>query len=653
MLALLHLCAWFRRQSPAGHCHEVHIQYVHESDSTGQNISQHLVQRIGRPSRQQLSTEVIHQQGVLHILLRVVSPDGTAHEADIVQVWLAPSLVLLGKTAVFLRTALERGMPFDIGQGNWAHWVSLIKVACDTFGFGQVGDKASANIPAFRHFAECVLDVPQAVVDVSSCELHSLQNIKTSLPDLRGYIGRLYSLSRIMKVASFHADLLNVVEYMADSVVRITAPPPAGQASELRILVGLLFRPEAEHHRRGGEASSVLISDLEALCDAQVYRIEGEEGQPAAFVHYCWDVQSGQPCCADLATCRGKIAASQVNLQLSTAMDTVAMSRFTHLGKCRKRLLMGMASGGFFLTALHTAAGKNISDRTAALEDPVAPLQHATELGAGSADHQDAHRSRCGRLAEWLASLETHFLLPIAEVCESVLDDLQYRFFGHKGSSITVGELVDPVSSPIGKALQTYRALLVAWSPSSTGPWAVLFLSGWRNFDDTRARLAARREALLCACGVFMRFDIKFSALPWALSKLTGQSANDSEKAELRRFLVEGPACCKPLYVQGLVRRFPTETDLASETALAAMRLAEKTRLLTTKLSELGHAEERQALYSKGPGRSFIHHSRRDLIRRSRVVYMAGGGADPAIGVAPKRQQKALCGMGLGPPMGA
>lgn len=250
----------------------------------------------------------------------------------------------------------------------------------------------------------------------------------------------------------------------------------------------------------------------------------------------------------------------------------------------------------------------------------------------------------------WLSGLPTltHFLLPIAEVCESVIDNLQYFFFGHKGSFITVEELCDPVSSPVGEALQTYWALLSDWSPSSSGPWAVVFLSGWRRFDDLRARLAARREALLCACGVLVRFDVKFSSLPWALSKLTGQSASDVERAEFRRFLVEGPAWCKPLFVQALVRRFPTETDLASETALAAMRLADKTRFLTTKLSDLGHAEERQALYSKGPGRSFIHHSRRDLIRRSKVVTWRAAALIPPPVLRPRSSKRRFARQGSG-----
>ena len=56
------------------------------------------------------------------------------------------------------------------------------------------------------------------------------------------------------------------------------------------------------------------------------------------------------------------------------------------------------------------------------------------------------------------------------------------------------------------------------------------------------------------------------------------------------------------------------------------MGLANRGRLLSTKLSEIGHARERRDLSSKGPSKSFIHHARRDLIRKSHVVHLAGDG---------------------------
>lgn len=644
LIELLLVCRAFRRQSSAENSCEVHLHYTHESDATAQGIGQQLIQRLGRPSRQKLSTEVMHQQGMLRGLVRMVSANGEVFETTFAQVWLVPSMVMLGKTSGFVHRALCRGMPFAIGEEEWQRWASLLRQSCDSFSLTQVGDKGSTNLPAFRHFATSVTsEIPAAILDITTCELHSVQNIKTAVPDLKGYIGRLYSLSKIIRVANFFSDLINVVEFSASRVVRIVGPPPEGKDSAaLRRLVELLFDMGAVFHKRDNEMSSVLFQDLEALCNIPVFFAEAGDGsQQVPLVHYCWSSASSSPCCSGHDEMVEKLSVAQINFQLSTAFDTVAMSRFTHLGKCRKRLLMGMAHGRLFMTALQTTARKRVPiDDVASMQVAPALSQHAAEIGAGASDHQETHRARCGRLAQWLGEPQTQYLLPIAEICESILDKLQYVFFGHEGRSISTAELCDPDSSPIGLALECYWSLLDFWAPTTTGPWALLFLVGWQDFEDQQVRTLARREVLACAAGVFQRFDCKFASMPANLHKLVSVKVSATEKAELRELVINSQPCCRPLFVQSLLRRFPSGEGLASEQAQAVLRLADMGRLFTTKLSELGHAEERVDLASNGPGKSFVHHARRDMIRRARVVHIAGGGEDPCEAARSKRRTK-------------
>lgn len=220
-------------------------------------------------------------------------------------------------------------------------------------------------------------------------------------------------------------------------------------------------------------------------------------------------------------------------------------------------------------------------------------------------------------------------MLPIADVCEAHLDSLQYKFFGHKGVRILTADLCDPEESPIGIALDAHWNLLESWSPEASGPWVLLHLIGWKDFQNEDVRLLARREVLVCSVGIFVQFDCKYVAYPARLHKLVSPKSSEGEKAEERHAVVNAPPCCKSAFVQPLLQRFPTEAALSSGAACATLRLADMGRLFATKLSEMGHAAERIDLSNNGPGKPFVHHARRDMIRRERNVHIAGGGDDP------------------------
>lgn len=118
---------------------------------------------------------------------------------------VSESLVLLRKDSAFTHAGLQRGMPMDIGGEAWPQWCALLVRATDAFVFDQHGDKGSSNMPTFRHFASIVDEMPSAFCDISCCELHVVQGIKNCLEDTRKHVGRMFSLSRVYKVSSFHS----------------------------------------------------------------------------------------------------------------------------------------------------------------------------------------------------------------------------------------------------------------------------------------------------------------------------------------------------------------------------------------------------------------------------------------------------------------
>jgi len=440
LAAFMRKCAYFRSLSDQSTRNLVVLNLSHESDSTAQLMAQRAIQSFGRPSACRLTTEVFQQRGHFTcILLRVSASTGEARERAIVrEPWHCHPIVMMGKSAPFVAAGLAKGMPFDIGGPLWHDWVDTLTAACDYFVLQQVGDKGSSNLPAMRHVAHCWEALPRGLSDVATCELHNLQNIKNMNRWVKAAVGRMYSFSNMMKTASFVDALSYCLVYMCHSTVRRLAMP-APQENHMENLLHTLFDFDAAHHSRSGPAGeSTLMSDLRALASMPLYDLDGQElggEEEAPRIHYCWDPLKEGPCCSSEDESREKCALAYVNYFASSSFDRVTLSRFTNVGKTRKKLLVGLANRRLFMSAAVTAAAKSVefgADGQPRLPELAIP---AEELGSGSSDHQLTHKARCSRLHAWFGSERIRYELAISEVAESVVDDLQYAFFG-KGREI-------------------------------------------------------------------------------------------------------------------------------------------------------------------------------------------------------------------------
>lgn len=140
----------------------------------------------------------------------------------------------------------------------------------------------------------------------------------------------------------------------------------------------------------------------------------------------------------------------------------------------------------------------------------------------------------------------------------------------------------------------------------------------------------ARAALLSSASGVFFRFDVKYSCLPWTLDRLVSEAWSGEEKDALCQQLASARRCDTPLFAQCFRERFPTAASMRTPEAAATIQVWSAGKLFSTKRSELGHAQERTALSAAAaPGRSFAHHIRKDLLRKARVAHVEAGGRDP------------------------
>lgn len=140
----------------------------------------------------------------------------------------------------------------------------------------------------------------------------------------------------------------------------------------------------------------------------------------------------------------------------------------------------------------------------------------------------------------------------------------------------------------------------------------------------------ARASVLIAAAGLFFRFELKLSTFPWVLHRLACEDCPGQDKDMICGELLVARQCDLSLFAKAFRDRFSTLAALRSSEAVAVASLWARGKQFSTKRSELGHAQERQALAAAAaPGRSFVHHVRRDFLRKARALHVGSGGLDP------------------------
>jgi hypothetical protein len=647
---LLCKCAMFRALASDNADHVVSLGYSHESDSTQQQVAQHLIQRFGRPASKRLPTEVLNQRGTLTALLTRVDKQGgeVLSEQKLTCDWHSQSVVLLGKTSGFILRALELGMPFKLGTAEWDDWSLAIAVASDVLVVDQHGDKGSNNMPAFKDIACSFADVRSTANDMSPCEIHSLQAVKNSVAEVKADVGMLFCLANVSGVGSFHNILISVLIHNCHTTVRrIVAPPPADERHDRRLLLDCLYKLDAPHHARSEGRESTLVKDLKALADTALYEVSGLSfggaagggGSQKVRVHFCWREQGGGPCCSNEDDCQEKVAVARVNFHGSSAFDRPSLARFTNVAAARKRVIVGFTDQNLYGDTVVACCKRMVKyDADGNPEIPV--LDKPELLGSGEGDLKATTQTRCNRLCNWFGTRDTYFRLPIAEAMESLIDDLQYAFFGQNRKSISAEELLHVERSPLLTVFAALWALMASWTPDKAGPWRVLPLSGWKDFDAQDARFCARAHCLGILAMLLQRYDRRFATWPWLLMSLVLSWVPLDGKVRICEMLIEkmtNRPCCVPLFAREFFALYPTLREMLSAKAAATIKVWMFGKKFSTKASELGHAGERKALSAAAaPGRSFVQHSRRHLLQTQRIAHIAAGGIDP---VAPVKMR--------------
>ena len=170
-LAMLWSCASFRNSHPDN---LVILGLDFESDGTTQCLSQELLQRVGRPTRRKLATEVMAQSGRICIQVIQHGEVQYTHWEDLI----SSPFATMGKTAPFVVAAFDRGFGINFASPAWR---SAFRAAANRLVLNFRSDLGSNNAPAQRHFAATVQEnYVHTLYDTTACEVHVCNRIRTA-----------------------------------------------------------------------------------------------------------------------------------------------------------------------------------------------------------------------------------------------------------------------------------------------------------------------------------------------------------------------------------------------------------------------------------------------------------------------------------------
>lgn len=473
-------CAAFRAQSNQ---HKVVLGLMYEFDTTCQSVAQALLQRIGRPSKQRLATEVYNRSCTIRAALLAPGAAPVLFEMP----FLVPPLVLMGKTSQFIAAAMQRGIPLSDPA-----ILAALSSAADSLVMDMHADLGSANMPALRHLADVAQSSSAAHFDSTCCELHVCNRVKSGLSDLVDNIGRMYCLGNLFRLGSTTMEVIANMEALCiQEVRRQVGPPPQDATAESQKLFEFIFELGGEHHRRANGTFSQLHQDV-----TNFLSLVNDRMSDATWTHFCWDSARNAPCCKDEAEPQHRVAEAEVNLFVSAGFAVGSLSRFTNASKCLNKLLAGVVC-------------KRILPRVLQFGGALQELRghapgRAEEVGAQMSDLALTTSARKRRVAEWIAAPETKWALACIKTVTPALDSFEYELFGFRGRptagtkpapKVTITTLTNPLISPITRILVEMWGLLTQWVPDSQGPWFVLPLCGVSDFNEERLRRMARRQA--------------------------------------------------------------------------------------------------------------------------------------------------------------
>lgn len=580
-----------------------------------------------------LDVQVMISLGAVQVLSAIIDEHGVAQRKMMWQPWVMPPLFLTKTSMPFIMEGACRTWPIDLcSEASVAQWTPDDKTVClVTLCF----DFASSNVSTLKCLVAASADSDRPVLlHGERCATHCVHLVKAHCIATSQLAGVLYSISKLMKTNRVADGLSSTFR----EHVRVRLEVRLGQPPELDSLIAatrqvLGIDGDFSLLEAGGAAPQLIAwfrSVMDMLEKCPFDRSTGK------WLHYSVEpTHAGRLVAAERAI--GEMSDALVRVFVTKRWETAALSRWTGVMNCLKRMALGILMNG----ALASCLG-SLRQRLGATEEQ---LQHELKKNAARAasgedvdDTVATNLSRILRVSVFFSDPTRKWQVGVTLISVAVVDKLHWDILGAQGRKrkATLAEMAGPSGNVVASAQAKFVALLDGWSEA--GAWSLLEWFALPSWTDEQSRRWARNVLLRLSAGTFDRTEKRFSVWPYKLYLLVAHGISPEDKRSIVSDLLVAPSCCLGPFATAFRASFgDPESALGPKAESVLLQCAAQQQFSTAPV-ECEHKQIKEELASTTAGQAHAPAALRAVCRHLHSAHMHRGGQD--ISLPLRRRQK-------------
>lgn len=439
----------------------------------------------------QKDVQVMVVLGTMHLSF-IKSRAGHTEVLSEWQPWLAAPMFLSSTGAQHILEGLARAGPVDMTDPEvLKEWVRRQKdIILGTYCF----DFASSNVACFRTLAASVeaLGASPVLVHGERCATHCVHLVKAHCIATSSLAGMLYSVSKLVGASrTVDGMVRGVALHVRQALeIRYGEPPPADELLDaLLSLMGLDEDLSLVH--RGGSRSGAFTTwydSVRKMCERSLF-----DTSSGKWLYYAPTGSMTDPAVVKREA-EDFIATPLCEVLVQRRWETAALSRWTGVMHCLKRMTVGIVMNGVLVDVLASLSSR-LGVTEAKYQKELERNKEQATAGQEVDDTAAKNMSRMLRVSTFFKEKSRQWQTGVTLIAVSVVDKLHWAILGPRGArqKANLTAMVDPHCSIVGEAMTSLADLSDAWAPEQK--WGML---KWLRLDDSSP--AASLATHWCVC---------------------------------------------------------------------------------------------------------------------------------------------------------
>jgi hypothetical protein len=627
-------CAWVEATSNRASAADADEHFVRGMsfmwDEAGQKMRAMVEKKLAHvnddASRAQSRVEVMVMLGDVCQLKAMLVGDAY-HRSTESQPWIMAPQVVGGTGHLYILEGLARSLPVQLESeesiNTWAQGV-LACVASACF------DSASGNIAAMSCLVDvCTRPSSKLCLHLERCATHQIHIIKASCCAMVNLASMLYSISKVLRVSrTLNALRNNIYNTVKSSfVVRYgEAPSITGLRKAVMQIMGIdgdeldLYRID----KFGKRHPKKFLQDLLIMIETSRFDLDTKE-----WVHYSPPPVLGHRQRFDLDELVGKHVQPILKVFVNRRWPEAALSRWTGVMTCLKRVAIGGLMNNFFGISLSTL-DKKLEYKEADIRADMARKLARCLAGEEVDTKREVHATRVIKLASYFSDCVRQWQMIIIIMGASIVDKLHWVVLGrgpHQPKA-TLAEMIDPFASPITIALNSSFKLMKASAWTCDGPWGLLQFFGIVDFKVQHLMRFALRVLVQCSASVYLRLAARFASWPYRLHWLLNDRITTEEKRAIAQDFIDARECCLGPFAKTLRTHYGTVSKVLSEQCKSILIMWAFVVRLSTGPVECEHKIVKDEVHSASCAVMHAPVCHRAVCRHLQQAHLVRGGED-------------------------